>query len=72
MLTLHHCHEARSMRSLWLLHEMGVEFDLKIHDFGPKLRDPAYLAVHPLGRVPALVDGDTVLFETGAITRISV
>jgi len=69
MLTLHHCHEARSMRSLWLLYEIGLEFDLKIHEFGPALREPDYLAVHPLGRVPALVDGDTVLFETGAITE---
>jgi len=69
LLTLHHCHEARSMRSLWLLHEMGVDFDLKVHEFGPKLREETYLAIHPLGRVPALVDGATVLFETGAITE---
>jgi len=69
MITLHHCHEARSMRSLWLLHEIGIDFELKIHEFGPALRDPDYLAVHPLGRVPALVDGKSVLFETGAIAE---
>ena len=69
MITLHHCHEARSMRSLWLLHEMGLEFEVKLYNFGRDLRDPAYLAVHPLGRVPCLVDGDLVLFETGAITQ---
>jgi glutathione S-transferase len=69
MITLHHCHEARSMRSLWLLHEMELEFELVIHPFGRELRDPAYLAIHPLGRVPCLVDGDLTLFETGAITQ---
>ena len=57
------------MRSLWLLHEMGLEFEVKLYNFGRDLRDPAYLAVHPLGRVPCLVDGDLVLFETGAITQ---
>jgi len=69
MITLHHCHEARSMRSLWLLYEMGLPFELKLHDFGRELRDPAYLAIHPLGRVPCMVDDDLVLFETGAITQ---
>lgn len=66
-LRLHHCHEARSMRSLWLLHELGQPFELVVHDFGPALRDPDYLAIHPLGRVPALEIGETVLFESGAI-----
>lgn len=69
MLRLHHCHEARSMRSLWLLHELGVEFDLVVHPFGPALRDPEYLAVHPLGRVPALEHDGNVIFETGAIAE---
>ena len=57
------------MRSLWLLHEMGLKFDLKVMPFGPALRDPEYLAVHPLGRVPCLVDGDVTLFESLAICQ---
>ncbi len=69
MLRLHHCHEARSMRSLWLLHELGAEFELVVHPFGPALREPEYLAVHPLGRVPALEHDGGVLFETGAIAE---
>lgn len=69
MITLHHCHEARSLRTLWLLYEMGLEFELKIHEFGRELRDPSYLAVHPLGRVPCLIDNELVLYETGAITQ---
>ncbi|MGB7287363.1 MAG: glutathione S-transferase family protein [Salaquimonas sp.] len=69
MIILHHCHEARSMRSLWLLNELEVDFKLKIYPFGKELRDPAYLAIHPLGRVPCLQDGPITLFETGAITE---
>ena len=68
-LILHHCHEARSMRSLWLIHELGLDVEVIVHPFGRELRDPAYLAVHPLGRVPALVDGPVTLFESGAIAE---
>lgn len=67
---LYHCDEARSMRSLWMLNEIGLEFELVTLPFDVKqLRTPEYLAIHPLGRVPCLVDGDRVLFESGAITQ---
>ena len=59
-ITLYHCHQSRSMRCLWMLNELGLEYDLKTMPFGPALRDPEYLAVHPLGRVPCLVDGDLI------------
>lgn len=65
---LHHCHESRSMRSLWLLHELQLDFELVIHAFD-NLRTADYLSVHPLARVPALqIDGKT-LFESGAICQ---
>jgi glutathione S-transferase len=67
---LYHCTEARSMRSLWLLHELGLEFELVELSFEmSSLRSPEYLAIHPLGRVPCLVDGDRVVFESGAICQ---
>lgn len=69
MIRLHHCPQSRSMRTLWLLHELGVPFEVVTHDFGKNLRDPSYLALSPAGRVPALeINGDT-MFETGAITE---
>ena len=65
---LHHCHEARSMRTLWLLNELGLKFELVIHPFDG-LRTDNYLDIHPLGRVPALqIDGFT-LYESGAICQ---
>ena len=70
MIRLHHCPQTRSMRSLWLLHELGVGFDVVTHAFDKSLRAPEYLALHPVGRVPSLeIDGET-LWETGAITEI--
>ena len=67
-LTLYSCPETRSMRSLWLLNELAVPFELVDMPFDHKfLRAKEYLAIHPLGRIPALVDGDLTLFESGAI-----
>ena len=58
------------MRVLWLLNELDVEFDVRVHPFDKSLRDPAYLDLSPAGRVPALeIDGE-VLFESGAILQI--
>ncbi len=69
MITLHHCPQTRSMRSLWLLHELGVEFQIVQHAFDKSLRDPGYLSLSPAGRVPALeIEGER-MFETGAITE---
>jgi len=70
MIRLHHCDQSRSMRSLWLLHEMGLEFDLVTYPFGAALRAPEYLAINPTGRVPALELDGQVICESGAITEV--
>jgi glutathione S-transferase len=58
------------MRSLWLLNELRIPFELIEMPFDLSvLRSSDYLALHPLGRVPCLVDGDFRLFESGAITE---
>lgn len=69
MIRLHHCHQTRSMRSLWVLNEIGVDFELVVHGFDKSLRSPEYLALNPAGRVPALEIDGRVLWETGAITE---
>ncbi len=58
------------MRSLWLLNELQVPFELIEMPFDLSvMRSADYLTVHPLGRVPCLVDGDFRLFESGAIAE---
>ena len=69
MIRLHHCHQTRSMRSLWLLHELGIPFDLQVYPFDKSLRSAEYLALNPTGRVPTLeLDGHTIC-ESGAIAE---
>ena len=70
MIRLHHCHQTRSMRVLWLLHELGVDFEVTLHAFDKSLRSADYLMRSPAGRVPALeLDGE-YLFEGSAILQI--
>jgi len=69
MIRLHHCPQTRSMRTLWLLYELEVTFEVVLHAFDRSLRAPEYLTLSPAGRVPALeIDGER-MFETGAITE---
>ena len=69
MITLHHCPQTRSMRTLWLLHELDVDFRVISHPFDKSLRRPEFLSLSPAGRVPALeIEGER-MFETGAITE---
>jgi glutathione S-transferase len=67
---IHHAPNTRSVRIVWLFEELGLPYDLEKHRLGdPGMRSPEYLKVHPMGRVPALQDGDVTLFESGAIVQ---
>ena len=70
MIRLHHVAQSRSMRTLWLLHELGVAFELKTWPFDKTLRSAEFLALNPAGRVPALEMDGRSYWETGAITEI--
>ncbi len=73
MIRLHHAPQARSFRTLWLLEEMGLDYDLAYKNFFDKsMRSPEYLGLSPAGRVPALEIDGQVLFESGAITEYLV
>jgi len=69
---LHHGWESRSTRTLALLYELELEFDLVVHSFRRSLYNEDYRQLSPAGRVPALEDGAQVIFETGAITEYLV
>ncbi len=58
---------SRALRSLWAAEEVGVDYEHVSVDFMKESKAPEYLAVNPNGRIPALADGDTVLFESMAI-----
>jgi len=69
MITLHHCLSARSFRPLWILEELGVPYELKVLPFPPRVKSRAFLAVNPLGTVPALFDGTVRMTESSAICQ---
>jgi glutathione S-transferase len=69
---LHHAWESRSTRTLSLLYEMELPFELVVHSFRRSLYNEDYRKLSPAGRVPALEDGDVTVFETGAITEYLV
>ncbi len=61
---------ARSRASIvqWYLEELGVPYEFILLDMqAGEHRQPEYLAINPIGKVPAIVDGDFQLWESGAI-----
>ncbi len=74
MITVHHLENSRSQRILWLLEELGLEYEIKLYKRDPKtmLAPPSLEKVHPLGKSPVLVDGDVTVAESGAIIEYLV
>lgn len=64
---LWHCANARSFRALWALEEMGLDYELEVLPFPPRVFKKDYLSINPLGTIPYLVDGDTHMTESSGI-----
>jgi len=71
MITVHHLNNSRSQRILWLLEELGLEYEIKRYQRNPQtmLAPPELRAVHALGKSPVITDGDLTLAESGAIVE---
>lgn len=69
MITVHHLENSRSQRILWLLEELGIDYEIKRYgrDKQTGLAPPELLDVHPLGKAPVITDGDRTIAESGAI-----
>ena len=74
MITVHHLNNSRSQRILWLLEELGLDYDVKRYQRDAKtmLAPPELLRIHPLGKSPVIADGDLILAESGAIVEYLV
>ena len=51
----------------WMLEEVGAPYDTVLLDYGTTMKAPEYLAINPMGKVPAIRHGDTVVTEVAAI-----
>ena len=58
---------SRGRIARWMLEEVGKPYKVEVVDYGAPMKAPAYLAVNPMGKVPALKHGDTVVTEAAAI-----
>lgn len=68
MITLHHLDQSRSLRIIWALEELGLEYQIKHYKRLPTFAAPPELkAVHPLGKSPVLTDGDLTIAESAVI-----
>ncbi len=74
MIVVHHLNNSRSQRVLWLLEELGLDYEIKRYERDRKtmLAPAALRAVHPLGKSPVVTDGDLTLAESGAIVEYLV
>lgn len=74
MIVVHHLNNSRSQRILWLLEELGLEYELRKYERDPKtmLAPPELRAVHPLGKSPVITDGGVTVAESGAIIEYLV
>jgi glutathione S-transferase len=74
MITVHHLENSRSQRVLWLLQELGLQYEVKRYerDKRTSLAPPELKAVHPLGKSPVITDDGVVVAETGAIIEYVV
>jgi len=71
ILRVHHLNNSRSQRILWLLEELGAEYEIVHHqrDSITNLAPPELLAIHPLGKSPLIEDDGQIIYESGAIVE---
>ena len=74
MLTVHHLENSRSQRILWLLEELGLDYEIQKYQRDPltSLAPAELQALHPLGKAPLVTDGELTLAESGAIIEYLV
>ena len=67
-ITLYYAPNTRASATLLLLEELGAPYELRVLDFkAGEQRQPAYLAINPMGKVPAVKHGDALITEQVAI-----
>jgi glutathione S-transferase len=73
MITVYHLTSSRSERIVWLMEELGLDYELERFQRERSGAAPeAMKGIHALGRAPVIRDGDTVLAESGAIVEYIV
>jgi glutathione S-transferase len=59
--------QSRGRIARWMLEEVGQPYKVEVLDYASTMKGPAYLAINPMGKVPALRHGDAIITEAAAI-----
>lgn len=70
--TLYHCKGARSLRAVWCMEEMSIDYQLETLPFPPRVFKKDYLELNPLGTIPLFLDGTTKMTESSGICHYLV
>ncbi len=71
-LKLWHCAGSRSIRPLWTLEELGLDYEIEVMQFPPRFVHPGYTDINPIGTVPFFTDGDVEMTESAGISQYLV
>lgn len=58
---------SRGRIARWMLEEVGAPYTVEYVEYGPPMKAPAYRAINPMGKVPALTHGEAIVTEVAAI-----
>jgi glutathione S-transferase len=67
MITVFGSPPTRAMRVVWMLEEMGLDYEIRPVDFANRFKDREFITINPAGFLPAISDGDVAMFESVAI-----
>jgi len=71
-IVVHHLNNSKSQRVLWVLEELGLDYEIKYYQRNPGFAPPEMKLIHPLGKAPAVEIDDMVMAESGAIVEFLV
>jgi glutathione S-transferase len=71
-LKLWHCTGARSVRPLWTMEEMGLDYELEVMQFPPRFMHSGYTEINPIGTVPFFTDERVAMTESAGISQYLV
>lgn len=71
-ITVHHLNNSKSQRILWVLEELGLDYEIVFYRRNPGFAPPELRKIHPLGKAPAVEIDGAVMAESGAIVEYLV
>ena len=73
MIKIYHVAGTRGLRAIWTCEELSIPYEVEVVNFDPEYRaSPEWRSINPVGKVPAMSDGELVMFESGAMVQYLV